>query len=97
MAASAPRCGGRAAVDDVIAKGAFGGGGIRDDGNRGAPLATAGRSRRLRADDGLRDALAGFGGAVGGFASPGRRTRQMASRIDPMPRRRKRGFYCGRV
>ena len=85
------------AFDDVVAPAVACGRSLRLDRDRGAPMAAADRGRGLRTADGVRDEMAGVDAAVDASSGAGRRPRPMAARVDPMPRRRKRGFCSGCV
>ena len=91
------RCRGCPALDDGVAPVVAGGRGFRIDGDRGPAMAAADGSCRFRTADGVGDAMAGVGSAIGAVACPGRRAGPMVARVDPVPRRRKRGFRSGCV
>jgi hypothetical protein len=63
--------------------------------HRHPPLAPPDRGRRLWAADGVRHPLAGQCAPRNPIASARRRTRPVAARIDPLPRRGKRRFRSG--
>lgn len=84
-------------VDDVLAQIVARSGSLRIDRDRGAPVAASDRGRGFRSADGVGDEMAGVDAAVGAAAGAGIRPRQMAARVDPMPRRRKRGLCSGCV
>ena len=83
---------GRASLDDRIAPAGACGRGLRRHRHRHPALAATRRGRRFRAADRLRHALARQRASFNPFAGPGGRTREVASRIDPLSRRRERRF-----
>lgn len=92
-------CRGRAAFDDVVAAVVARCGSVRfdRDRDRGETVATADRGRGFRTADRVGDKMAGVDVALDTLAGAGRGPSTMAARVDPMPRRRKRGLCSGCV
>jgi hypothetical protein len=65
--------------------------------SRRLTLAAADRGRGLRSADRVGDEVAGIDAAVDAAPGAGRWPREVVARVDPMPRRRKRGFCSGCV
>jgi len=87
----------RSALDDGLPPASACGGRLRLDRHRHTALAASDRGCGLRSADGLCHALARQRAPLDALACSRRRTREVAGRVDPLSRRRKRRFRVGGV